>query len=926
MLASCMLFLPASFADKHRGTTAREADAVRSCTDLSGEAVPCPGEADRTVKQSAEKSAAVLHRSCVDLSGEQVPCPSDEKSDAITTRKNDLVSLDNDDGGHRPLGKGPSVTPVSSNETITRETPCHDLLGEPASCPTQSDEGSRESAANSVYEEPKNKAPASLERSLPRDIYLGQKEFWSWPSRMRLDDAYWAVPFGIVTGGLISADQSIKNALPQNPNTIKRFKSLSNYGALAYGGLVGGSYVLGKMSHRTYLSDTAWLAGESGLNSLITTYALKYALARQRPTEGNGKGDFFSSGQSFPSEHSAAVWSVATVFAGRYPGIIPKLGLFGGAGLISFSRVVGQQHFTSDAFVGSALGYYFGRQALRRYQREHETDYLYGSFVREEESPSRTTANMGSPYVPLDSWVYAVFDRLAAKGEIGTAFSDMRPWTRMECARLLDEYQNRMPVTGADSTVDPDYRVLANEFAPELRRRSGEANLGADVESVYTRISGISGEPLRDGYHFAQTLINDYGRPYGQGVNAIFGTSMRATAGPFAAYVRAEYQRSGTNQQYNPGQQAQIAIADIGGAVPPANPFPSVSRGRIVEGYVAFAFKNMQLSAGQQSFWWGPTRGGSLLYTNNAESIPMVLFSTSSPSKVPFLGATRFQFFVGKLSGHQYIQAQTQPGAVVLFGPNVEQPYIEGQKVAFKPTPNLEFSVSKTGVFGGPLVHFTADSFFRSLFSRGNTTPGQQVGAANDPGDRRSAFDISYRVPGIRNWLTVYLDSMTDDEISPLGYPRRSAMNPGFYLARVPGIHKLDFRAEGVYTNLPGLLNQGFFYSNSKFREGYTNNLNLMASWIGRQGYGIQTFTTYNFSPQRTLQFGYRNQHVDKSFLEGGSLTDANVKADFFLRNDLSVSSFLQYEKWTFPFLSDAAHSNMTAAMQITYWPKWKKE
>src|SRR5690348_4024691 len=42
------------------------------------------------------------------------------------------------------------------------------------------------------------------------------------------------------------------------------------------------------------------------------------------------------------------------------------------------------------------------------------------------------TAN--SIYVPLDSWVYAAFDRLAALGYASSAYSGMRPWTRGECA------------------------------------------------------------------------------------------------------------------------------------------------------------------------------------------------------------------------------------------------------------------------------------------------------------------------------------------------------------------------------------------------------------------------------------------------------------------------------------------------------------
>jgi hypothetical protein len=48
-----------------------------------------------------------------------------------------------------------------------------------------------------------------------------------------------------------------------------------------------------------------------------------------------------------------------------------------------------------------------------------------------------------------------------------------------------------------------------------------------------------------------------------------------------------------------------------------------------------------------------------------------------------------------------------------------------------------------------------------------------------DPGKRTGGFDFSYRIPGLRNWLTLYASSMTWDEINPIAYPRRAAMNPG---------------------------------------------------------------------------------------------------------------------------------------------------
>src|SRR5947207_6533099 len=44
-------------------------------------------------------------------------------------------------------------------------------------------------------------------------------------------------------------------------------------------------------------------------------------------------------------------------------------------------------------------------------------------------------------------------------------------------------------------------------------------------------MTGISEEPLTDGNHFGQTVINDFGRPYQEGFNSVDGISAWTTAG-----------------------------------------------------------------------------------------------------------------------------------------------------------------------------------------------------------------------------------------------------------------------------------------------------------------------------------------------------------------------------------------------------------
>jgi len=52
----------------------------------------------------------------------------------------------------------------------------------------------------------------------------------------------------------------------------------------------------------------------------------------------------------------------------------------------------------------------------------------------EEGEEHRDRRNMGSTFVPLDSWEYAAFERLAGLGYVNTGIMGLKPWTRIECA------------------------------------------------------------------------------------------------------------------------------------------------------------------------------------------------------------------------------------------------------------------------------------------------------------------------------------------------------------------------------------------------------------------------------------------------------------------------------------------------------------
>jgi len=173
----------------------------------------------------------------------------------------------------------------------------------------------------------------------------------------------------------------------------------------------------------------------------------------------------------------------------------------------------------------------------------------------------------------------------------------------------------------------------------------------------------------------------------------------------------------------------------------------------------------------------------------------------------------------------------------------------------------------------------------------------------------------------LRKWLTIYRDSLVVDEYTPL-FSSRPSLNMGLYMPMLPKLHKMDFRAEIIGTPHTREFPPGFVYWDfRRYRDGYTNDRNLLASWMGRAGRGGQGWFTYWFSPRSTLQFGYRYQKVDRDFLQGGLLNDFSVKPTFMLSHELSLSGMLQVEHWNFPLLSSSGQTNTTAQLQLTYFP-----
>lgn len=793
------------------------------------------------------------------------------------------------------------VSSVSVNENPTE-------IGKPTSDETKS---------SKVAEDPPSRS-ATAENSLGvrffRNLAADQKAMWTSPARLRLADADWLLPLGLATGGMLATDTEYSKHLSNSTSRLKHSLDFSDYGMGALAGIGGAFYFWGQISRDEHRSETGLLAGEAALDSFGMVYGLKYAFGRERPLANHYHGNFWQGGDSFPSEHAAAAWSIASVIAHEYPGPLTTFLAYGMASAISASRVTGKQHFPSDVLIGSAIGWFVGQHVYRAHHNPEIGGGDWTTFAESrEDDPGERHGSVGSPFVELDSWVYPAIERIAALGFIHSDFLGMRPWTRIECARMVEEAGEKLKSgESAPAGLAEAYRVLAQEFAADLAAQGGNGERSVHAESLYARSMEISGQPLHDSYHFGQTIINDQGRPFAGGFNSIDGFSGWGIAGRFTVYVRGEFQHAPDSPSYSDEIRNAIATADANPVQP--GTFPGVNQFRLLDTYVAAKVGDWNLSFGKQSLWWGPNYGGELMFSDNAEPIYMFRANPVAPIAVPwisrYLGPMKLDVFFGKLSGHQ-------------FPP---RPLVHGEKISFVPLPGLEFGFSRTTVFAGVGRALTPHRLFQTYLSVGDN---QSQDVKDDPGDRRGGFDVSYRVPLRRIPFTIYADSLADDDPSPLSAPRRAPMNPGIYFPRIPGLPKLDFRAEGVYTDIPtDRSRQGrFIYFNSEFHDSYTNKKYLLGSWVGREGQGLQAWATYWISSRNSLQVGYRHSKVDGDFIPGGgTLNDGSVRANFWHNDEWNISSFVQYEKWKYPLLAASAQANWTASAEIGYWPRaWSK-
>lgn len=219
-----------------------------------------------------------------------------------------------------------------------------------------------------------SRSPATI-RELPGNILKDQGAIWTSPFRFRAANLKWEVPLLLATGAAIATDhRTLRDVVSLDHNFNNDNTNVSNILIAPYIAAPVVLYGVGHFRGNEHARETGLLGAEALIDGVVVEQGMKLIFWRERPYQDMQRGRFFTSNagvdSSFPSSHSVLAWSAAAVIASEYRNPATRILVYTGAAGISFTRLMGQQHFPSDILVGSAAGWLIGHYVYKH--RHHD--------------------------------------------------------------------------------------------------------------------------------------------------------------------------------------------------------------------------------------------------------------------------------------------------------------------------------------------------------------------------------------------------------------------------------------------------------------------------------------------------------------------------------------------------------------------------
>ncbi len=198
------------------------------------------------------------------------------------------------------------------------------------------------------------------------------------PAHVKPHDLRWIIPVAAASAAGFATDSyTMRNVVSHDTG----FNNASQTSSNALLGVAIGVPVallgIGELKHQDHAREAGLLAGEAMVDAFILDEGIKYIFLRERPQTDNANGHFFTgngvSNPSFVSGHSIVAWSSAAVLAGEYSRPWQQVGIYTLASGVSLTRVMGQEHFPTDAFLGAVSGWLIGHYVYGSHHRVHRS-------------------------------------------------------------------------------------------------------------------------------------------------------------------------------------------------------------------------------------------------------------------------------------------------------------------------------------------------------------------------------------------------------------------------------------------------------------------------------------------------------------------------------------------------------------------------
>ena len=188
-------------------------------------------------------------------------------------------------------------------------------------------------------------------------------------------------------------------------------------------------FIYGRVRQKTYDENTAYLAFTSELTNFAVTFGLKTFIKRRRPLQAlenvQGKQMPVLDIYSFPSGHASTTFSLATMFALRYPKY-PQVyaPMYLWALIVGYGRPYFGMHYPSDVLAGALIG---SGSSILIYSLRKELFSIKNNLLNESKNDDGSINGGVLTFFAGAFAISAIFDNFIFKEDPGKRFF-ISPW------------------------------------------------------------------------------------------------------------------------------------------------------------------------------------------------------------------------------------------------------------------------------------------------------------------------------------------------------------------------------------------------------------------------------------------------------------------------------------------------------------------